>query len=248
MSLYSDAADGNLTSQKLRGYGTQNIDDIDSNTGFTPLIAAIYGSHVNVVKLLLDNGADPDKQSRDYRTPLFWATWKRGDNTRDIVSALIEKNAEVDATNSHVQNITPLMNAVDKLRDPWVVSLLVDAGASTTAKNRRGQTAQDLAAKIDPKLSKALRPKLERYAPTKETVNMLVSFVLYIVAAINIKSLEGVAQGVAKRVFNMTGEINPIIEEVRHPSLSIEYNSDSIQCRVQVGLNRQRPQRNSRTN
>ena len=216
MSLYSDAADGLLSPLKLKAYGYQHVNDIDTKTGLTPLIAAINGGHIKIVQLLLDNGADANKNSRDNRTPLFFATWKKGTEHRsEIVSALIAGKAEVDGTSLTVQNITPLMNAIGKLRDPEVVSLLVDAGASTIAKNRRGQTAKGLAEKVgDPQLSKALRPKLERYAPTAETVNMLVSIVLFVVAWINIKSLEGVAQGVAKRVFKMTGATNPVLDDV----------------------------------
>lgn len=215
MSLYSDTADGLLTARKLKAYGTQNIDDIDANTGLTPLIAAINGGYKDIVQLLLDNGADPDKTSRDHRTPLFYVTWKRGEHRSEIVSALIDKKADVDATSAEVQNITPLMNAVDKLKDPVIVSLLVDAGANPTAKNRRGQTAKDLAEKIgNPKLVKALRPKLERYAPTADTVNALVSLFLFIVAWINNKVLEGVVQGVAKRIFQITGETTPVLDDV----------------------------------
>ncbi|MCJ1356717.1 MAG: hypothetical protein MMC33_006712 [Icmadophila ericetorum] len=215
MSLYSDVVAGLLTPRKLQAYGTQAINDIEANTGLTPLIAAINESYVEIVKLLLENGADPDKASRDHRTPLFWATWKRGaENRSELVSALIDHKADVDATSAEVQNITPLMNAVDKLRDPEVVSLLVDAGANPTAKNRRDQTAKDLAEKIgNPKLIKALRPKLERHAPTADTVNMLVSLVLFIFAWINNKVLEGVVQGVAKKIFRLTGETTPILDD-----------------------------------
>lgn len=222
MTLYSDAAVGSLTPKGLQRYGPQNVDDIDTKSGLTPLIAAINGGHVKVVELLLENRADPDKCSRDHRTPLFWSTWKpEAANRSEIVGALIAKHAEVDATSPEVQNITPLMNAVDKLRDPRVVSLLVDANASTTATDRRGKSAKDLANKYgNPKLIRALRPKLERYAPNAETVNMLVSFLLFIVAWINNKTLEGVVQGVAKRVFNITGESNPILEDVsQHTNL-----------------------------
>ena len=216
MTLYLDAAAGSLTPKGLRRYGTQDIDKIDEASGFTPLIAAINGRHEEVVQLLLSNNADPDKPSRDNRTPLFWTTWKRGAGKRsEIVSMLIAKHVEVDATCPEVQNITPLMNAVDKLRDPRVVSQLVDAKASTTATDRRGRSAKDLANKFgNPKLIRALRPKLERYGPTAETVNQLTSFVLFIVSWINYKPLEGIVRGVAKRIFDITGENDPLLEDV----------------------------------
>ena len=194
MTLYLDAAAGSLTPKGLRRYGTQNIDEIDAVSGLTPLVATINGGHAKVVQILLDNNADPDKPSRDHRTPLFWTTCKRGaENCSEIVSILITKHVEVDATCPEVKNITPLMNAIDKLRDPRVVSQLVDANASTTATDRRGRTAKYLADKfVNPKLIKALRPNLERYGPTAETVNQLISFVLFVVSWINNKALEGV--------------------------------------------------------
>ncbi|KAF2795304.1 hypothetical protein K505DRAFT_240148 [Melanomma pulvis-pyrius CBS 109.77] len=229
MTLYTDAAAGLLTPKKLQAYGAGLKDDIDPTTGLTPLIAAINNAHIKVVELLLSSGADPDKPSRDHRTPLFWATWKRGASNRaEIVSALIAVKAEVDATSTEVQNITPLMNSVDKLRDPEVISLLVDAGASVTATNIRGKSAKALAENIgEPKLSKALRPKLERHAPTAETVNMLVSFVLFIFAWINNKVLDGIVQGVARQIFKLTGEYNPVMAGPKEPK-SVEEFEDKI--------------------
>ncbi|KAL9103420.1 MAG: hypothetical protein Q9163_001522 [Psora crenata] len=244
MTLYQDAAAGSLTPKGLKRYGSQDINEIDATSGLTPLIAAINGGHVKVVELLLSNGADPDKPSRDHRTPLFWTTWKRGaENRSEIVSLLITAKAEVDETYPEVQNITPLMNAVDKLRDPEVVSQLVDANASTTATDRRGRSAKDLADKFgNPRLIKALRPKLDRYGPTAETVNQLVGFVLFIFAFINNKFLEGVVQGIAKRVFNITGENNPILEDAinrgSEPKTAEDFQDKINDWLVEGGLGR----------
>lgn len=214
MSLYADAAAGTLTPKGLQRYGPQYIDTYDNNRGptygLTPLIAAINGSHIKTVQLLLFHGADPDKPSRDNRTPLYWATSLPGSlHASKIVATLLSKNAEVDATNHDVKNVTPLMNAVSVLRDPAVASMLVDARASTTVKNSHNQTAGDIAESMrSSKLVRALRPSAERERSTEETMEMLVSFLVLVLTWMNSKVLDDVVQQVAKRMTDDEREDN----------------------------------------
>lgn len=218
MTLHSDAADGVLTPSTLQRYGTHLIDKIDENSTVTPLIAAIRAGQTKSVKVLLDGGAAVDKTSPDGRTPLFWATWeKNAPNRVDIVRTLLDANPkpEVDLTSNAVGNNTPLMNAILKLKNPQVISMLVDAGANTQAQNKKKQNPAKLAEMTgDPRLSRSLRSKFERNAPTAETINGIVRLVLHVVAFTGLKTLEGMVQGVANKVFEFTGEYDTKIEKV----------------------------------
>ena len=50
------------------------MDDKTSNLlGITPLIVAIANGHVEIVRYLLEQGADRDKASNGCSTPLHWA-------------------------------------------------------------------------------------------------------------------------------------------------------------------------------
>lgn len=218
MSLHNDAADGVLTPSMLRRYGIHLINEIDENSTETPLIAAVRAGQTKSAKTLLEGGADVNKTSPDGRTPLFWATWeKNAPNRVEIVRTLLEADPkpELDLTSSAVGNNTPLMNAIIKLKNPRVVSMLVDAGGNTQARNKKGQTPAKLAEiSGDPKLSRSLRSKFERNAPSAETVNGIVRLVLHVVALTGLKTLEGMVQGVADKVFEFTGEYDTKIEKV----------------------------------
>lgn len=131
---------------------------------------------------------------------------------------LLEANPkpEVDLTSEAVGNNTPLMNAIIKLKNPQVVAMLVDSGANTQARNKKGQIPSKLAEMSgDPKLSRSLRSKFERNAPTAETVNGIVRLILHVVAFTGLKKLEGMVQGIANKVFEFTGEYDTKIEKVQ---------------------------------
>jgi len=49
----------------------------DSN-GWTPLHEGARGGHVEVVKLLIDNGADVNEKTNYGETPLYWAEKRHG--------------------------------------------------------------------------------------------------------------------------------------------------------------------------
>jgi hypothetical protein len=87
-----------------------------------------------MVKLLLDNGANPNAVSRDNYSsavsPLHGAV-----NNNAIAKLLIEKGADVKAINDFDGN-TPLHFAKDK----DIAQLLIEKGADVKAKNRYGET------------------------------------------------------------------------------------------------------------
>ena len=90
--------------------------------GDTPLMRAINGEHVDVVKFLISKGANVDYKQSDTQTPLSLAAQL---GNVEIVNALIEGGA----TDLNVPGArTPLMHACI-FGYPNVVQVLINAGA-----------------------------------------------------------------------------------------------------------------------
>jgi serine/threonine-protein phosphatase 6 regulatory ankyrin repeat subunit B len=123
----------------------------EDNDGYTPLHFATEYGEDEIVKMLIDAGADVNVQS-DWNgsTPLYWAAkYKR----LGIVKILIDAKAYLDVQD--VWGNTPLhMATVNGYIE--VVRMLVEAGAKIDIPNNRGETPYD-------------------YAETKELKNLLQS-------------------------------------------------------------------------
>ncbi len=74
-----------------------------SKYGRTPLHTAAYEGRFDVVKLLLEHGADPNTQDKDGRTPLHWAALR---GLVDVVRLLLVHGA--DPTVEDEDGKTPL--------------------------------------------------------------------------------------------------------------------------------------------
>ncbi|KAF2967934.1 hypothetical protein GQX73_g5622 [Xylaria multiplex] len=136
-----------LDALKLQAYRDGNpgiLDAPEPKSGLTPLAKALLAGSATTVKLLLDNGASPDKKTADGRTPMYLAADAPRERRR-MIQLLIEKNPTSfdDVGPDWAQNNTPLMAAV-KRDDPEAVKLLVEIGASKEKKNSAGKTANDL--------------------------------------------------------------------------------------------------------
>lgn len=66
--------------------------------GWTPLMAAIYQGHTNVVHYLITAGADLNLHDNTGETPLMWAI-AHGDEGLNMVQDLIVHGADLSATN-----------------------------------------------------------------------------------------------------------------------------------------------------
>jgi ankyrin repeat protein len=104
--------------------------------GRTPLyIAASMGQGASLVKLLLNDGANPSLATANGMTPLMAAS-VRGDV--ETMKLLVDKNADVNTKNGAGE--TALMFAATN-GSSAAVRFLIDHGADAKAKSKRGETA-----------------------------------------------------------------------------------------------------------
>ncbi|RAH76785.1 hypothetical protein BO86DRAFT_442395 [Aspergillus japonicus CBS 114.51] len=178
MSLYNDASNGSLTRQKIEEYlakGT-NINNTTGN-GETALALAIKGGHTSAVSLLLKFGANPAKRNIDGRSPLYLVAAAPKQKRVRLVQLLIDAGALVDESVPNFGDDTPLMVAISQAKDPKLIHALVEAGASLTQTNARGESAKTLARdSMDPAIQRALVPQgdpTRTYRP--ELGNLLTS-------------------------------------------------------------------------
>ena len=122
--------------------------------GYRPLALAIAESKYEAAKALMEGGADVSVASgHEGLTPLMIVAAQTGPaegamflpgSTRptDIAKGLIERKATIDAQSN--DGMTALMVAAAH-NSPPMIGLLMDAGADPDIKNKRGQTARDVA-------------------------------------------------------------------------------------------------------
>jgi ankyrin repeat protein len=129
---------------------------LNFNRGTTPLMRAARTNDFEMMRVLLDGGADPSITLPDGTTVLMLAAGQglgapRGDGPRirvpseagavEAVRLLLDRGVAINATNN--QGNTALHAAVN--RGDSVVKLLAERGADLNAKNKAGLTALDIA-------------------------------------------------------------------------------------------------------
>ena len=134
--------------KEARFYDTQIFHWI--YVGDTALHLAAAGYRVEIVKLLLDAGADPNSaMNRRQSTPLHYAAdgyingpaWDAKRQVKTL-GCLLEAGAHIDAQDKN--GATPLHRAV-RTRCAAAVKFLLDAGSDPTLKNKPGSTPFHLA-------------------------------------------------------------------------------------------------------
>lgn len=109
--------------------------DATNEDGWTPLHFAAFYDHTDIVRLLLDRGADANAvTSKDRRTPLHCAAVR---GNEDTVMQLLDAGADPNAGN--INGYTPLHNAA--LNGHTVTAgLLLDGGADANARDEDEDT------------------------------------------------------------------------------------------------------------
>lgn len=98
------------------------------NEGMTPLAGAVVQEQVDVVRFLLDKGADPNIPNKNGLTPLEHACGRDKTNALALAKLLLAKGASVNATNVAGFTITPLDWAISS-DNTELVKVLLDHGA-----------------------------------------------------------------------------------------------------------------------
>ncbi|MHC4206322.1 MAG: ankyrin repeat domain-containing protein, partial [Planctomycetota bacterium] len=109
--------------------------------GKTPLLRAASRGHLDVVKVLLENGAKVDVGGGKY-TPLFHPIWDKNIDI-EMVRTLIASGADVNA-HPKDEKTTPLFYAVFYNR-PQVARILIEAGADVNTRTEDGLTPLHIA-------------------------------------------------------------------------------------------------------
>lgn len=120
-------------------------------SGQTPLFCAAKEGHLEIVKYLLDRGANPNATNH-YGVSVLWIPCQRG--LTNIVELLLEKGASpeiapsgIEAEERSISGWTPLYAAI-KSRQYAVVKILLGHGADPNAVTSLGSTPFLLASEI----------------------------------------------------------------------------------------------------
>lgn len=232
MSFHDAAHDGTLRTQAQIPQDLSGINDVGGRLNLTPLCGACVGGHLHTVKLLLANKANPDAPSDGF-TPLFYLTdfqctassTLRCAMIRELVSGKNGPKAKLDAPCDDEEN-TPLMNAIIQLKDESVIKQLVECGADITLKHPVTlKSAQDLADEHG--VAHCLRSKVDVDAMWGKLVDLVVSFVLLVVAYVNNKTMSNLVEGAVKQYYNLSvketdvSKVRSVIISLAHESIRL---------------------------
>lgn len=99
-----------------------------------------YEPNIEIIKLLIENGADVNCQTQINNSPLHYAATLK-ENGVEIMKLLIYKGADVNAKNFYED--TPLHRAVFNSLEN--TKTLITHGADVNARNNNGKTPLDIA-------------------------------------------------------------------------------------------------------
>jgi ankyrin repeat protein len=144
LTVFEAAAAGELGRVRELVAREASLANATSPDGFSPLGLAAFFKHREVVRYLLDAGADPRPASRDQRfTPLHSAVATDvGAGDVNLVHMLLDGGADPNAQS--LQGGTALHTAAFT-GDLAIAALLLDHGADPSVKTNDGKTPGDVA-------------------------------------------------------------------------------------------------------
>lgn len=120
--------DGDKQSFKKLAGENKKVGNLRGAGGTTPLMQAVLYGDADAVKLLLEQGADPNLRNDAGATALMWAV-----DDFAKTRLLIEHGADVNARSEDAR--TPLLIAAGRFANTEVVKLLLERGADLAAKS-----------------------------------------------------------------------------------------------------------------
>uniref|UniRef100_A0A336LKD0 CSON007943 protein n=1 Tax=Culicoides sonorensis TaxID=179676 RepID=A0A336LKD0_CULSO len=148
LSFHEKTAQGEITEEQVKAELSQ-IDEVDSKQ-FTPLHWACYYGQFNSAQVLINCGANVNKEAPEKVSPLLLAA-AGGHN--EIVRLLLQKGANVHHTD--IVGNTALMYAVAG-NHPHTTKELLERFPDITETNEYGDDAYSLAVKNNSNLSQAV--------------------------------------------------------------------------------------------
>jgi len=111
--------------------------------GLTPLMrAALFNSSANVIKALVDAGADVFEREPQYKSTALQLAANHNPSP-DIIDALVEAGSDVHDVNYLGENA--LIMAVNSGNETKVISALIRAGSDVNARDYQDRSALDYA-------------------------------------------------------------------------------------------------------
>ncbi|KAF4615559.1 hypothetical protein D9613_013008 [Agrocybe pediades] len=192
------------------------INQVGGLESLTPLAGACNHGHLDVVTLLLDNGARPDAPCPNGRTALYWAITQAPRHKVALVKALLA--APHGAANPNEVypddgNVNALQLAIEEAQDKAVVQALVDGGAIPTDDNKKQAKTR--------KMDQSLKP-LKRMVGT--FAEMAAAAVSIIIAYTDGGAFNGIAKGVLSKMYKITAPAkNPIAVDIPEPKTAKDF-------------------------
>jgi hypothetical protein len=116
------------------------VNVLDKEYNMTPLAQAASQGNLELIRILLNAGADVNGRNREGLTPLMQASTQAD---VEVVQSLLDAGAKIDLRDDDGQSA--LHHAADEA-DAEVLKALLDAGASVDARDEAGRTALMVAA------------------------------------------------------------------------------------------------------
>lgn len=139
--------------QAILKRGGIDVNEQDEECG-TPLIYACQNNALEIVKMLLDNGANPNIGNQKNITPLHFSAAL---GAVPIVNLLVKAGADVNCTDNN--GITPLMYMVIKEKTAAALGFIKNPEVDVRIKDNAGRTAAMYAVCVkQQQLAKALLP------------------------------------------------------------------------------------------